>query len=794
MTLPIRFLRFIHRAVFVTLAASAAAWPGDPDLDFNPPGTENMPGIVTLWPASNSINSISKIALQPDGKIIGMGHSLGPALVRWFPDGRLDPSFGIDGIARPELEHLGEMHGLMIQPDGRILMAGSHSFASSACIVRFLPDGDLDPAFGEGGRVVLSLPNTSSEAVSLAVLSNGKILAGGALLDRSIDGAYRPRFWRMLPDGSLDQAFGNEGGVTLPGPGYISHILVQPDGKILATGAGHGGAGAWVGRLEAWGAVDAAFGNGGRLDLNPSLQMRRQSTRLALQENGNIITAGDFRLGMDFQLVLNRFLPGGIPDLSFNTGGRVLTNLTTGDDLAGSVSVQDDGKVLVAGTSITDRDFAMGDAVLVRYQTNGVLDGGFGTGGIAKFGLPEGLAEVHDLLIQPDGKILLGGRAVDSELRFSMLLARCVSVTLPQSLSVEWPAGTRFDYGGTVQLGPVLRGDATTTPETTLTLRNTGPAPLTNPAAAISGPGAAHFSLLSTLPPVLESGASAALSVRFLPATEVSDFTAALVIDAGTQGIEDFLIVLRGETQAPGATLALLEGSLTVNANTTVDFGPVLATQSRTRTFTIKNTGNIDLTIQGISLGTAGTPGDFTAGEPESNVVSPGGTTTFSVTFTPAGAGARTARLRIASTDSLNPPHEINLTGSLAAGMDAWRLTHFGTLLNEGDAADFSDPDGDGVVNLMEYATLTEPDAPDPPAPGEVALSGNLMEYTFMRPAGATDQLIYSMEWSLSPEGPWGGVAPLTVLSDDGTRQRVRFSLSVVNSPRRFVRLRVERK
>ena len=91
------------------------------------------------------------------------------------------------------------------------------------------------------------------------------------------------------------------------------------------------------------------------------------------------------------------------------------------------------------------------------------------------------------------------------------------------------------------------------------------------------------------------------------------------------------------------------------------------------------------------------------------DTLAPGASTTFPVTFTPSGQGTRTARLRIASTDSLNPPHEITLTGTLANALESWRHTHFGSFENTGDAADLSDPDHDGIPNLLEFATLTHP-------------------------------------------------------------------------------------
>ncbi|HWB06044.1 MAG TPA: choice-of-anchor D domain-containing protein [Verrucomicrobiales bacterium] len=779
-----RLLRFFLCTAFAMLAASAAARPGDLDLFFNPTGEgSGVPGMVFDVP-SDGMNVLYKIALLPDGRIAGVAFSSGYALTGWLPDGSLDPAFGEGGVARPGVQ-LGLMTGMAVQQDGKILVSGVTGVSGLA--LRFRSNGTVDRSFGEDGTVMLDMPDAVTYASSLAVMNDGRIVVGGTVTQNEIGASSRPRLWRLLADGSPDQTFGSAGGVTLSGPGNISQIAIQPDGKIVAAGPDRvADEDVWLGRVNTDGSLDSTFKGGGRFLVPfPVSNHGGDSIKVALQSDGKILMAGDFTVDqLNFDFYAARFNNDGSSDSGFGAGGRVTAYITSGRDALNAVSVQADGKVLLAGTS------GAGEAVLVRYLTDGTQDNGFGIGGVARFPIPASQGDAQSIAVLPDGKILLGGNAFPGN---RVVLMRISGVSLPESLSGEWPAGTPLKSGGTVNLGTVLRGDPAGL-QTTVTLRNTGPAPLTNFSAVMGGPGAAQFALLSPLPAVLNSGESVALKVGFLSTSEVAGFAAGLTIETGDPGLGDFLIVLRGETQSPVSTLTVRDGREVIGNNATLEFGPALATHPITKTLTLRSTGNIDLLLQGISLGATGTPGDFTVTPPETDVLSPGASATFDLTFTPAGTGPRTARLRIASTDTFQFPYEITLTGSLVAGIDAWRLTHFGTLLNEGDAADFSDPDGDGIVNLMEYATLTNPNAPDPRAPGEVALSGNLMEYTFIRPAGAADQLIYSMEWSLSPEGPWGGVAPLTVLSNDGARQRVRFSLSVVNSPRRFVRLRVERK
>src|SRR5439155_1647217 len=111
------------------------------------------------------------LALQSDGKIVVTGFSFSDAggsdiaLARYNPDGTLDASFGSGGRV---LTDFGLASGLVLQSDGRIVVAGGGSLA------RYTPDGSLDPSFGAGGRVL-----TDFDAFALALQADGKIVVAG---------------------------------------------------------------------------------------------------------------------------------------------------------------------------------------------------------------------------------------------------------------------------------------------------------------------------------------------------------------------------------------------------------------------------------------------------------------------------------------------------------------------------------------------------------------------------------------------------------------------------------------
>jgi hypothetical protein len=303
----------------------------------------------------------------------------------------------------------------------------------------------------------------------------------------------------------------------------------------------------------------------------------------------------------------------------------------------------------------------------------------------------------------------------------------------------------------------------------------------------------------SLLPAVLDAHSSFQLTMRYFPGAE-PDFTPSrgvvwLFISSEGQPPESLLLPLFAESVDPVATLAVFDGTAPLVPGATISFGGSTAAFPATRTFTLKNTGNIHLQVQGVSLGDAGNPGDFTAGPPATELLPPGGSTTLPVIFAASGPGVRTATLRIASTDTFNLPFVMQLRGTLPQGPDAWRLTHFGTLLNEGPAADLSDPDGDGRPNLLEYAFLTNPRSPAETS-SQLVKDGDYLRYTFSRPSDATAFVRYSLEWSDSPAGGWNSAGEVQEIihSDDGTRQELTQTIATGSLPRQFVRVRVTRR
>jgi len=318
-------------------------------------------------PGSDYNNSLPTLAVQPDGKIVVGGYftSLGGSPCNFI--GRLHVDGSLDTDFNPGTDNT--VAALAVQPDGGILVGGQFTTLGSSVrskIGRLNPNGSLDANFN---------PGANDWVWALAVQPNGKILVGGSFT--TLGGGARNRIGRLKADGTLDTGF-NPGG-----DGSVLTLTVQPDGKILVAGSFTtlgGSARNNIGRLNSDGSLDTSFDPGAN-DLVYTL---------AVQPDGKILVGGNFTtLGGDNRDRIGRLNADGSLDTGFNPGANAYVN---------SLAIQPDGKILVGGHFTTLGGSA--NRYLVRLNANGSLDTGFNpamdNGAIA-------------LAIQLDGKILVGG-------------------------------------------------------------------------------------------------------------------------------------------------------------------------------------------------------------------------------------------------------------------------------------------------------------------------------------------------------------------------------------------------
>ncbi|MGX1674079.1 calcium-binding protein [Streptomyces sp. NPDC055400] len=287
--------------------------------------------------------------------------------------------------------------------------------------------GDLDPGFGSGGKVLTGLGGTD-HANDVTVQPDGKIVSVGASEDSSSQESDFA-LTRHNADGTLDTSFGSGGKVKtainnrFPPEefpfqwGEARAVALQSDGKIVVAG------GAWrgyenccwfvVARYNSNGSLDTSFGGGdGRVFTD--FGQPEEATDVAIETDPDtgvekIVAAGY----VGGQAAVARYTSEGNPDPSFGGGdGMVTTNPAGPSTEEGgdgrALVLQPDGKILVGGEVGTTRfDFA-----LIRYNHDGSLDTGFGSNGIQRTDLGD-YDSAEALAVQSDGKIVAAGASGD---------------------------------------------------------------------------------------------------------------------------------------------------------------------------------------------------------------------------------------------------------------------------------------------------------------------------------------------------------------------------------------------
>ncbi len=351
------------------------------------------------------------LAWQPDGKILAAGHTSNGenydfALARYNPDGSLDTGFDVDGWQTADFGANEQARAVALQPDGKIILAGYTDLGTDFdfALVRYNPNGSLDATFSGDGIEITDLSGTHESAFALTLQPDGRILvAGFAFIGSDNDLAVA----RYHPDGSLDTAFGGMGWVAADfndnfDMGYA--LGLQMDGKIVAAGVSTpdvGDSDIAVVRFNPDGSLDSSFDGDGWL-LTDFTGYYDRAKSLVIQPDGKIVVAGDSN--GDFALA--RYHPDGSLDAAFNEDGLLLVDFYTQADVGNALTLQPDGKLVMAGTTLIckDANFAM-----ARLTPNGNLDRSFDGDGLLISNIFEITDHGYAILLQPDGKLVLAG-------------------------------------------------------------------------------------------------------------------------------------------------------------------------------------------------------------------------------------------------------------------------------------------------------------------------------------------------------------------------------------------------
>jgi uncharacterized delta-60 repeat protein len=301
-----------------------------------------------------------------------------------------------------------------------ILTAFYFSF-TGLCIAQ--APGDLDKTFGNGGKVNVGITGYYDVAKSMALQHGGKIVVVGYGKE-SLASFKGLSMTRYLQNGEMDNEFGDYGviqRVTSDLEGEANSVVIQKDNKIVVTGYSISPATnneeITLIRFTENGIVDKSFGKKGIIVTEVS-NAKDEAESVAIQNDGKIVVVGSTDHKPTTDIVLIRYNENGSIDYSFGINGIVITDINSSLDIGKALVIQSDGKIVVSGFTHIINKFFM---TLLRYDSNGELDPTFGNSGIVITDI-NGRRGKMDMTIQKDGKIILVGPSeVESSHHFTLL-------------------------------------------------------------------------------------------------------------------------------------------------------------------------------------------------------------------------------------------------------------------------------------------------------------------------------------------------------------------------------------
>jgi uncharacterized delta-60 repeat protein len=412
--------------------SAVPAWGADGGLDpsFGTSGT----ALYNFETADNeTISQAFSEAVLPDGKIVVAGtngsHMLAAQLTS---SGPLDPTFGTGGADEFSVQVQGAalslVRSVLVEPNGDLLLVGdADATPSYPAIIRLLPDGSVDPSFGNDGLVVLSAMDVQAAALApdgnIVLAGTGSVFSPSCLM-----------LMQVTPTGVLDTSFGSDGTVCdqtdtqLPGneQSAASAVAVQSNGDIdvLANNVADTDVGetyeGFVAQFTAAGALSPSFGDGGIASLAlPGVDGPR-GEGLALQPDGDLVAVGEgTNDSLENTVDTLRLLPNGRLDPSFGSGGVFV--ISGGDDPAtdeagDAVAIRPDGNIVVSA-SVEPNGRGPTDVWLLT--SAGQPDASFANDGKAVL-----TGDLTTDQVQPDGGVLLAGAAPAGSTDYDLAVTR----------------------------------------------------------------------------------------------------------------------------------------------------------------------------------------------------------------------------------------------------------------------------------------------------------------------------------------------------------------------------------
>ena len=495
----------------------------------------------------------SRLLQQADGRLLLVGSASNGsnydfALARWNTDGTPDTSFGTQGTTTTDVSADDFAYAAALQSDGSILAAGSHPYNGTPpqklTVLRYNTDGSRDLSFAFNNNLTQGL------AFGLGVMSDDGFVTNCYM------GSMSPYLYgfRTTSSGTQHDQLTNAGyylplNSLLGATASLGDTVVQPDGKVLVVHQGWDGSNYrfTVLRVNVDGSQDTTFGGSGTVMTPIGTVAGDEAPACAtMQPDGKILVAGQSFNGTNLDAAVVRYNTDGSLDTSFNGTGKAVFAVGGGDDYFRGITLQADGKILLAGATYGG---AYDQALLIRLNTDGSPDTSFGANGVAVFTPGSFNNRFCGVVQDSSGRIVAGGTSEDSHGVPQFTLVRLL--TTVSDIKVEQPAGTFLSSGiSTVDFGSVNVASGNGSVTRTFTVDSAGALPLAISGVTVDGPNAAEFVLDSTLlQSSLPPAGQTSFTVTFTP-TAPGTRSAVLHITSNAQVPASFDINLSGTTNS----------------------------------------------------------------------------------------------------------------------------------------------------------------------------------------------------------------------------------------------------
>ena len=344
--------------------------------------------------------------------------------------GEIDLSFGNQGFSVQDQYTFETITSFVVQADEKVVAAGftEENDQSEITVLRYLPGGALDESFANHGIFVHALQPSINVANAITLQPDGKIIVVGYSLNEAL-GNFKDDIFvlRLDIDGKLDSTFSADGIATfdLGVRERAVDVEVSPAGNIYVAGNtfDQGISKFLLCSFDQNGALDLTFGTDGYRTLQFADESWNYCYAMSLQPDGKILLSGESPTAFsDANFTLMRVNPDGQLDASFSNDGMASNSISLKDDIALAMAIFPDGKILLGGYAIDD--VGKTNFALMWYTSAGFLDNTFGTGGKVITPVGNGYGAISALCITPQEEILAVGTAKRYGTYFDFVLAK----------------------------------------------------------------------------------------------------------------------------------------------------------------------------------------------------------------------------------------------------------------------------------------------------------------------------------------------------------------------------------